>query len=566
MSSYASSITTNPDVMYVCDAPVYETNEIHRMNFTTGQKISSVTMTGTPMIGCTGLAVDPTDGTYYIGIKTEGDGSSYLGTIDPVTGVVTSIGEVEETGFCDTNYHTCTQGNGITNLAFNSTGHLFANSNRFPQDLGEVYRLDKTTGIIENTCTPVPNQLSMISIYGSIAGTDDVVFWNSTEFHGLGQNATSEFGAEYIPNAPTTETGHRFQFASGLGLTYYTLGYNWSTDQMFIHAHNNYPTQMWELTDLDAFDCGVVPHNVMTDNAVSELPFFAGIPQSMTFDTVTNSFYANVASWTNYVAELVSISPTAESGVLSSELVHEVHTNQVPSPPTNLQREAGDYHEAHIVFDDSVFEHGDGFFKGTAFELILTPPDTVAPVISTTESQPITIIQGSSFNAFEFVDCNDDVDGAITPNGNFWYVGGLVDTSIRGSQTVDYTCTDSADNNTLETVSYLVKKASSSGGTSSSSSTTSINSNTGESIPQLSDIPTLSFQDSPSQQGVDEGSSINDLFSNLFSNRLNPVEPTDSQPVNSPFFNSPQSSGSPSSERASPVADFFSNLFANLFS
>ncbi len=556
MTSYASSITTNTDVYYVCDSPVGETNEIHRMNFTTGQKISSVTMTGTNLVGCTGLAVDPTDGTWYIGIKTDIDGASYLGTIIPSTGVVTSIGEVLETGFCNTEVNNSC-GNGITNLAFNSTGHLFANANRFPQDLGEVYRLDKTTGSIENTCTPLPNQLSLISIYGSIEGEDDVVFWNSTEFHGLGENATSEWGAEFIPNSEFIDDPHRFQFIAGLGITWHTLAYNWSTDQMFLHAHNKYPTQMWELTDMDAFDCGVVPHHVMTDNSNSELPFGAGVPQSMTFDTVTNLFYANIVSWTNWLGELVSISPTASSGIFSSELVGELHLNSVPSPPTDLQRVVGDYHEAHIVFDDSVYEHGGIYYKGSAFELILTPPDSISPEISAIDSEPITLIQDEPFEAFEHVQCIDDVDGAIVPNGNFWYVGGItIDTSVRGTQTQDYTCTDSATNNTLETISYIIKKKST-GGSGGSSSSTSGGVQSTNDIPKLSDIPTLSFSDSPSQQTTPKGQSISDLFANLFDNRI-------TEGIETPTQSSSQVSGS--SGTGSERSNVFSNWFANLFS
>ncbi len=549
MSSFGSSITTNPDVMYVCDAPAFETNEIHRINFTTGQKISSVTMTGTTIVGCTGLAVDPTDGTYYIGIKTEGDGASFLGTIIPSTGVITSIGEVEA-------YY----GNGITNLAFNSTGHLFANANRFPLDTGEVYRLDKTTGSIESTCTPLPNKLSIISIFGSTEGTDQVIFWNGTEFHGLGRNATVEHNAEFIPNSLISQPNpHEFWAIAGRGITYYSLAYNWSTDQMFSHA-DAIPNQMWELTDMEAFDCGVVPHTVMTDNWNSDLPFFAGVPQSMTFDTVTNSFYANVASWIGYISNLVSISPTAQSGILSSELIGELNINQVPSPPTDLKYEAGDYHEAHIIFNDTQYDNGGIFFKGMAFELVLTPPDSISPVISATVSEPISIIQDSSFDAFEFVDCNDDVDGAIVPNGDFATDGGItIDTSTRGSQLQDYTCTDSADNNTLETIQYIIKKKSSSGGGSSS---TSSGTSSQSSIPQLSDIPTLSFKDSPSQQTptpARTGQSISDLFANLFADRLNPTE---NIPQAQSVFNSGQSSGSPASDRSSPVADFFRNLFS----
>ena len=199
----------------------------------------------------------------------------------------------------------------------------------------------------------------------------------------------------------------------------------------------------------------------------------------------------------------------------------------------------------------------DGIQKGLTFAITVTPSDAVAPVISATSNEPITLIQDSSFDAFEFVDCNDDVDGAIVPNGDFATDGGItIDTSTRGSQLQDYTCTDSADNNTLETIQYIIKKKSSSGGGGSSSGSSS--------IAQLSDIPVLTFQDRDPRmiEPPTERRSIGDLFASLFADRLNPTE---NIPQAQSVFNSGQSSGSPATDRSSPVADFFRNLFSSWF-
>ncbi len=209
----------------------------------------------------------------------------------------------------------------------------------------------------------------------------------------------------------------------------------------------------------------------------------------------------------------------------------------------------------------------DSFTFGLQFAFL--QPDSVAPVISAIGSEPITIIQGDSFDAFEFVQCIDNQDGTIVPNGNFATDGGItIDTSVRGLQTQDYTCTDVSTNTGLATIEYIIKQHSSSGSSGGSSSSSSSGGTfSGRSIPQLSDIPTLSFKDSPSQPPQTErirGQSINDLFKILFSDRLNPANENVQQAQS--FFGSPQPSGSPALDRSSPsVVDFFRNLFSSWF-
>jgi len=535
MSSYASSITTNTDVMYVCDAPVFETNEIHRMNYTTGQKISSVAMTGTTLVGCHGLAQDPTDGQWYIGIKTAGDGTSYLGTIIPSTGVITSIGLVDNNGK-----------NGFNTLAFNSTGHLFAGSNLFPTATGEIFLLDKTTGSIQDSCTYLPHSLSQ----------PYPVHFNTTSIQGLGTNA----------------------FIGGFNFTSFymaSLGYNWITDEMYI-LHDGTPPEMLKLTDFSQFDCGVEPLFTVGDNweEAGAIQHSIGTPQSMAFDTVTNSFYATMNHINDWISMFASITPTAQSGIFTGTTQNALL--QAQNPPDGNDHDIGDYYDAHILFNSTEYDNNSIFYKGMGFELILTPPDTTDPVITPNTSEPITLIQDSVFVPNEHVSCTDETDGDLTSTMNPEV---QVDTSSRGVQTQVYNCQDTATNSANETISFIVK-AKSSGSSGGSSSSTSGGTATQSSIPQLSDIPTLSFTDDARAVGDNAfrtGQSVSDLFSNLFSNRLSSEdgeridfaqEIRDRVQDAIPDSVSPnsQSGSSPTlPERASPVADFFRNLFGGIF-
>jgi len=219
-----------------------------------------------------------------------------------------------------------------------------------------------------------------------------------------------------------------------------------------------------------------------------------------------------------------------------------------------------------------------------------SPPDAVPPVISATVSEPITILQDEPFDAFEFVQCIDDVDGDISDDIKITCEGGGsgdgsgggggqgsgsgdgsgggsggsscdVDTSVRGLVDVDYQCKDGASNQSNLTIQYIVKQISSGGGGGSSSSSSSSGGITStNNIPQLSDIPVLSFSNQQTQQTQQEseGRSISDIFASLFDNRITEGITTPSPSV---------SSGSPApTQTSNPIADFFQNLFSRFFS
>ncbi len=106
--AFASSITTS-DTMYTCSSSSGTDNDISITNKTDGQIISSNTLNinGLSSEGCTGLVQDPIFEIWYIVIR---DTDSYLATVDPLTGLGSSIGLINER---------------TQSIAFNSTGHLF---------------------------------------------------------------------------------------------------------------------------------------------------------------------------------------------------------------------------------------------------------------------------------------------------------------------------------------------------------------------------------------------------------------------------------------------------------
>jgi hypothetical protein len=220
---------------------------------------------------------------------------------------------------------------------------------------------------------------------------------------------------------------------------------------------------------------------------------------------------------------------------------------------------------SEILINDDMNE---GTWRGMTFLIDdVVIEDTEPPDIVVLTQEPITIFEGETFLPFEHVNCNDNIDGDITNNMDY---SPTPDTSRRGIYNVDYQCIDFSDNQTDKTVQYIVKKISTGGGGSSSGTSGGTESST----PSLSNIPTLSF--SPDEFVGETGSSISDLFSNLFSQRLDAETGETSildsiqeqiQELRLPTEQSPSvSTPSPAtSDRPSPVAEFFQNLFANFF-
>jgi len=185
--------------------------------------------------------------------------------------------------------------------------------------------------------------------------------------------------------------------------------------------------------------------------------------------------------------------------------------------------------------------------------IFTTVVDTIFADITFTLSSPVEVYQGNILNELDFITCDDlgqDITNVVT-------IDSPVDMSSTGIQTVTYSCIDVGSNESIIVVDFFVKKPQSGGGGSSISSGSS--SGTKSTVPQLSDIPTLSFQDSPSKTTpATEGRSIADLFASLFDNRITEGITT---PTSSGF-----SSTSPTPTKTSnPIVDFFQNLFANFF-
>lgn len=199
-------------------------------------------------------------------------------------------------------------------------------------------------------------------------------------------------------------------------------------------------------------------------------------------------------------------------------------------------------------------------------------PDLIPPVITANISEPIPIMLDKAFDPLQFVSCNDNKDGDIT---NSMISVGTVDTSDRGSYTVEYTCTDIAvalNSNTQE-ITYVVQKPST--GITSGTTLDSLQGLGGTTdVQTLDDVPTeqptestdiglplLSFQDG--EMVTSDGVSIADLFANLFGDRITEGITSPAPSVSSP---SGVSSGSPApTQTTNPVVSFFQNLFANFF-
>ena len=295
-----------------------------------------------------------------------------------------------------------------------------------------------------------------------------------------------------------------------------TLGYDYTNDIMYLLVGDN-PSEVFEITDTSLADCGAVSGTAL--GTYESNPTGGGWNEiiAMVWNTVSETFYFSAQNEELVLGEYDPVTGIATDLAFLEELVES--------------------------------------YQGMGFTLGFASSDEVAPVISATVSEPISIIQDSSFDAFEFVQCIDDVDGTIVPNGVFGTDGGItIDTSDRGVQTQDYECTDDADNTTFNSIEYIIKKIST-GGSSPSSSGGTLGS------PSLSDIPTLSVQDNI-QPSDPRGFSISELFANLFDNRITEGIETPAQQSGSPF-----SSGSPASSdsRPNPIAEFLQNLFANFF-
>ena len=134
---------TTTDVFYSCDGPNTQGFEIHKHNKADGTIILSKLMVidNLPgeLKGCSGLAQDPTTGTFYAIIHEDG-GSRILSTIDPETGLGNAIDSMDDA---------------FNTLAFNSNGDLFTMGGNAAQTQDLLSSVNKATANVSPVC-PLP--------------------------------------------------------------------------------------------------------------------------------------------------------------------------------------------------------------------------------------------------------------------------------------------------------------------------------------------------------------------------------------------------------------------------
>lgn len=302
-------------------------------------------------------------------------------------------------------------------------------------------------------------------------GTGTLIGTMSEGINAIHFNATGHlFG---FPNSQASSTNTIFSINTSTGasssacdITAFggapsTFAYNWDDDNFYaVTAWNDVEGQINQLTDMDASDCGESGWQGMESDYVPSPENNIGLPQSMAYDTITELFYMFSQSDSNTEMQVSAINYTGLTN--------------------------------NLVFGDSQTTGGNSFEgtfqRGLGFVLSLFV-DTTDPVISATESEPITIIQDSVFDEFEFVTCIDDTDGDIT---NSMTTMGTVDTSDRNTYIVEYNCVDTALNESDLEVEYIVKRVSTGSGAGGSGVTSNIGGQT-DAQTSFSNVPTLSF-------------------------------------------------------------------------
>jgi len=146
------------------------------------------------------------------------------------------------------------------------------------------------------------------------------------------------------------------------------------------------------------------------------------------------------------------------------------------------------------------------------------PTDAIPPVISSISGEdPIILNVGQGFFVFNHVQCVDNIDGTIPNGANFAITtAGNIDPDLVGIQTESFTCTDSASNNVLTDIVFLVKRAPSGSGGATAPTTASGASESGgqQSVSQLSSIQPLTVTEPIDD--VDRAFSIFDQLNSFF--------------------------------------------------
>jgi hypothetical protein len=147
------------------------------------------------------------------------------------------------------------------------------------------------------------------------------------------------------------------------------------------------------------------------------------------------------------------------------------------------------------------------------FTDLTIPPDSTPPVITADVTEPITVIQNSSYDRFSQITCIDDTDGVLvfpdldcnpTCTGSF-------DTSQTGLQNQDFICVDNASNQGFANIEFIVKRQSSGGASFDAGGGGGVQT----SLSQLEDVPPLTQPTTPPTD-VDRAFSLFDQLNSFF--------------------------------------------------
>lgn len=133
------TLSGNAQTLYSCESPEAGVAPfIHTINPNTGATLTTteITLAGATATGCNGLARDPTTGVCWIIINTSSDQSPtprILATIDPSTGVATSVGNT---------------GDAFSGITFDSSGVLFGVTGDGASTPETLFTLSKSDGTL----------------------------------------------------------------------------------------------------------------------------------------------------------------------------------------------------------------------------------------------------------------------------------------------------------------------------------------------------------------------------------------------------------------------------------
>lgn len=219
---FPTGITTT-DTLFGCDSPAGSGFEkIFQLNKTDGSEISNQTMTlsGFTVEGCNGMAVDPTDGTFYVILQEQAGGGfdRRLATIDPTTGVATDIGGM---------------GDRFATLGFKADGTLLTVAGQgasFNQN--HLFSVNKSTGATTLLCSLVAG----VTLRGQTLGLN---YDDGKLYHHTGDTVSTDrfatIGSQAVATCSTTDLGAVTGFSFG---ELRAMAYN-TNDELFYATGGN---------------------------------------------------------------------------------------------------------------------------------------------------------------------------------------------------------------------------------------------------------------------------------------------------------------------------------------